>query len=270
MDSSVAAAEIVRTLIAVDVFQLALIVIGTWLLIILSSRSLAWLAKRLAGRFRFYTLSAIPILRLLIILAGLILFITSVIEPTVENLTILLGLLGFGLGFVFKDYVSSLLAGIVTLYEAPYRPGDWIEINGAYGEVRTINMRNAEIVTPDDTVVFIPHLKIWDQLIFNANDGSQDLQCAADFYLHPSHDAAQIKQVLHDVALTSSFVQIEKPINVIVQEKPWGTHYRLKAYPVEPLQQFHFITDLTIRGKAAIRNRGVQFTAAVSLAQRDS
>ena len=48
------------------------------------------------------------------------------------------------------------------------------------------------IEIPDDTVVVIPHLKLWDQLIFNANDGRQNLLCAADFYLHPGHDAAQV------------------------------------------------------------------------------
>jgi small-conductance mechanosensitive channel len=253
--------KLLQALSDVNFLQVGLIVFGAWLLIILSSRSLSWLANRVSGRFRFYILSSIPVLRLVIIMIALVLTITSVIEPTMENLLVLLGLFGLGLGFAFKDFASSLLAGVVTLYEAPYRPGDWIEINGAYGEVKTINMRCVEIVTPDDTVVVIPHLKLWDQLIFNANDGSQNLQCIADFYLHPRHDAIQVKHILHDVALTSAFLQIRKPISVIVTEKPWGTHYRLKAYPIEPRQQFHFVTDLTIRGKAALSRIGVEYAA---------
>ena len=174
---------------------------------------------------------------------------------------VLLGLFGLGLGVAFKDYISSLIAGVVTLYEGLYRPGDWIEINGAYGRVKAINMRSSEIVTPDDTVVVIPHLKMWDQLIFNANDGSQNLQCPVNFYLQPQHDAALVKQMLYDVALTSIYLQITLPINVVVSEKPWGTHYRLKAYPIEPNEQFNFVTDLTIRGKAALSKKGIDFAA---------
>ena len=252
---------LLQALADVNFLQLGLIVFGAWLLIALSSRSLSWLANRVSGRFRFFVLSSIPVLRLLIIVIALVLTITSLIEPTMENLMVLLGLFGLGLGVAFKDFASSLLAGVVTLYEAPYRPGDWIEINGAYGEVKAINMRCVEIVTPDDTVVVIPHLKLWDQLIFNANDGSQNLQCVADFYLHPRHDAVQVKQLLHDVALTSAFLQIKKPISVIVSEKPWGTQYRLKAYPIEPRQQFPFVTDLTLRGKAALNKVGVEYAA---------
>jgi small-conductance mechanosensitive channel len=221
-------------------------------------RTLGWLANKLSGKYRLYMLASVPLLRLLIIVASLVLIIPQVVEPTVANMVALLGAMGLVLGFGLKDYVSSLIAGIVALYEIPYRPGDWIEVNGAYGEVKQIGMRAVEIVTPDDTTVVIPHLKLWDQLIFNANDGGPNLLCVADFYLKPHHSAKQVKQALHDVALTSSFFQIEMPVAVMVSEKPWGTHYRLKAYPIDLRQQFHFITDLTLRGKASLIRLGIE------------
>lgn len=254
--------EIFRSLSEVNLIRIGLIVGLAWLLTTLSQRLLPWLANRLSSRYRLFLLALVPALRLVIIGVAFALIIPRLIEPTFENLVALLGALGLALGFAFKDYVSSLIAGVVTLFEMPYRPGDWIEVNGAYGEVQNISMRSVDILTPDDTVVVIPHLKLWNHLIFNSNDGGQNLMCVADFYLHPHHDAAQVKNRLYDVALTSNFLQAEQPIQVIVMDKPWGTHYRLKAYPVDPRQQFHFITDLTVRGKAALSELGVTFTAA--------
>ena len=67
------------------------------------------------------------------------------VEPSFENMVAIFGALGLALGFAFKDYANSLIAGIVTLYEMPYRPGDWIEVNGQYGEVRSIGTRAAEV-----------------------------------------------------------------------------------------------------------------------------
>lgn len=205
-----------------------------------------------------------PVVRLLVIAAAAWLIVQQSIDPTFENLITLFGAVGLALGFAFKDYTSSLIAGIVTLYEMPYRLGDWISVEGAYGEVKAIGMRAVEIVTADDTVVVIPHLKLWDKLIFNANDNSRNLQCTADFYLHPRHDAALVRRTLHDVGLTSPYLQVQnqKPVAVVVQEKPWGTHYRLKAYPVDPRDQFRFITDLTVRGKAALLELGLEFAVA--------
>jgi len=49
---------------------------------------------------------------------------------------------------------------------------------------------------------------------------------------------------------------------VSVHEKPWATHYRLKAYPIDARQQFRFISDLTVRGKAALLRLGVSFVTA--------
>ena len=49
---------------------------------------------------------------------------------------------------------------------------------------------------------------------------------------------------------------------MIIFEKPWGTHYRLKAYVNESREQFLFITDLTTRGKAVLRSMGVRFAQA--------
>ncbi|MFZ1768271.1 MAG: mechanosensitive ion channel domain-containing protein [Caldilinea sp.] len=242
-----------------NLIAIALILVGAWLLIAANQRIFPWLASRVPNQHRNFFLAGEPVLRLLIIMVSVVLIVTRIIDPTFENLVVLLSATGLALGFAFKDYISSLLAGVVTLYELPYRPGDWIAVNGAYGKVRSIGTRAAEIVTLDDTVVVIPHLKLWDQLIYNGNDGSRNLMCIADFYLHPDHDAARVKQALYDVALTSAFLQIAQPIFVIVQEKPWGTHYRLKAYPIEPDQQLHFVTDMTVRGKARLASLDVRF-----------
>ncbi|MCK9261698.1 MAG: hypothetical protein M0P63_18300, partial [Azoarcus sp.] len=88
------------------------------------------------------------------------------------------------------------------------------------------------------------------------------LQCIADFYLHPEHDAALVQEALSDVALSSAYLHFGQPVMVVVHEKPWGTWYRLKAYPVDARQQFRFVTDLTIRGKAVLLGLGVSFATA--------
>lgn len=241
-----------------SVLGIALITAAAVGLTLLIERFVPRLAEQLPGRYRLPVLATVPLLRLFILVGAITFIVPVVIEPTFENLVAFLGAAGLALGFALKDYASSLIAGIVVIYEAAYRPGDWISIGDGYGEVRSMGMRSMKMVTPDDTVVVVPHLKLWTELIYNDNDGSQNLQCVANFYLAPQHSAVQAHQVLRDVALTSPYLQVTKPIAVIVLEKPWGTHYRLKAYPVDPRDQFLFITDLTIRGKEALRDLGIQ------------
>ena len=240
------------------IMEIFLIAAGAWIAVVGVKFLVRWLAERVPGRYRLYILPSVPVVRLLVLAIAIGLIFPLVIRPTMENILLILGSAGIAIGFAFKDYVSSLIAGVVSIYDRPYRNGDWVKIDEAYGEVKQVGLRAVRLVTPDDTVVVVPNLKLWTNSIYNANDGTRFLQCVADFYLHPKHDAGLVRKKLTDVALTSPFLQMERPVAVIVAEKPWGTHYRLKAYPVEPRDQFQFTTDLTVRGKVALEEIGVE------------
>ncbi|ABA58378.1 MscS Mechanosensitive ion channel [Nitrosococcus oceani ATCC 19707] len=240
----------------IGLLQVFLIIVLSWLLLRLIDWFIPWLAERLAGGARLYLLPSMPILKFVILIIATTLILPLLIDFTLKNLITVLGAIGLALGFAFKDYVSSIIAGIVAIYERTYRPGDWVKIDQAYGEVRSSGLRALKVLTPDDTIVTIPHAKLWDTNIYNDNTGARDLLCVADFYLDPRHEAHSVREALYDVALTSIFVQLDHSITVIVAEKPWGTHYRLKAYPMDGRDQFLFTSDLTVRGKAALAALG--------------
>ena len=255
--------QILRNFQDIDFVRIFLIIVVSWLLAKGVERFFPWLAERVTGRLRLYILPSVPVLRLLILIGAIVSIVPLVINITVHNSLAILGATGLALGFAVKDYVSSIMAGIVALYERPYRPGDWVQIEGAYGEVQSVKLRALRLVTPDDTTVTIPNIKLWQTNIFNANAGMRDLMCVADFYLEPRHDAALVRQTLYDVALTSPYINLERPVLVIVAEKPWGTHYKIKAYPVDSRDQFQFISDLTIRGKSALVDMNIQAALAL-------
>ena len=255
--------QVFNDLNKIDFVGIAEIFVVSWILIWLVKHFLPWLANRVPGRLRVYLLPSMPVIRLLILIAAIALILPMLIKTSVQNIVAILGLTAVALGFAFKDYISSLLAGIVAVYERPYRVGDWVTVDGAYGEVISMNLRAIRVFTFDDTVVTIPHIKIWEKNIFNANDGKRNLLCVANFFVDPNHDAAQVRQKLHDVALTSPYLDLNHQIRVIVQEQPWGTHYQLKGYPLDGRDQMLFISDLTVRGKAAMAKMGVKPAGAL-------
>jgi small conductance mechanosensitive channel len=252
------AGEIFNQLDKIDFVEIAFIAVTAWLAILSVERLVPRLANRLPARLRMYLLPSIPVFRLFILIIAVVMIVPMVIQTSLQNLVAILGFTAVALGFAFKDYISSLIAGIVAIYERPYRVGDWVTIDGAYGEVKSLSLRALRLFTPDDTVVSIPHIKIWTTNIFNGNDGNRNLLCVAHFYVDPDHDAARARQILHDVALTSPYLDINHRIRVIVMEQPWGTHYQLKSYPLDSREQFHFISDLTVRGKEALAKMGVK------------
>ena len=251
-----ATVKLINDLQDISFGKIGLIIIGIWVAIFVFRKVLPYLAERGPKQFRLYLLGAVPIIRLLLLILAVLWVVPIIFNITFQNFLIIAGAAGVAIGFAFKDYVSSLLAGLVAIIERPYRPGDWVEIDGDYGEVKFVGMRSIRIVTAADNTITIPHSAIWKENISNSNDGSRTLMCIADFYLTPAHDAASIRSALRDVAVTSAFYHYDKPVTVMLNETPWGTHYRLKAYPFDLSDQFSFISDLTVRGKLAIAQEG--------------
>ncbi|MBN2551275.1 MAG: mechanosensitive ion channel [Spirochaetales bacterium] len=261
MESAEKILSVFREVGEISLVRIVLIVAAAWVLLAIDQRLLPRLARKLPGKLRFHLLALVPMIRLAIIVVAGVLILLRLIEPTLENMVALFGFLGVGLGFAVKDYAASIVAGTVALYEMPYRPGDWISVEGVYGEVKSLEFRAVHMVTPDDTLVIIPHKKLWDTSIHNANNGSSRLQCVADFYVTPDHDGARLRARLRDVALTSPYIQLACEPKVVSEGTPWATHYRIRAYPMDPDQQFAFVTDLTERGNAAIARLGVGFAS---------
>ncbi len=250
------AAQLINNLQDISFTKVGLIVGGTALAIVLIRKLLPFLAERGPSQLRLVLLGAVPIARLVLLTVAILWVFPIVFNVTLQNFLLIGGAVSVAIGFAFKDYVSSLIAGIVAIFERPYRPGDWVEINGDYGEVRSVGLRAIELRTPSDNIVHVPHEKIWQHNISNANDGARTLMCVASFYLAPRHDAALMQRALRDVALTSAYLEYDKPVVVVLSETPWATHYKLKAYPFDMRDQFDFISDMTVRGKLAIADAG--------------
>lgn len=238
---------------------IAAVVVGCSLLV----QIIRWIVRRAAesapSHRRLLILRAAPIARLIIGIAGLAIIVPLLVEPTFEDIVALLATVVLALAFALKDYVASLIAGVVTILENTYQPGDWIEIDGAYGEVKAIGTRAVHIVTADDTEVIIPHARIWSTSVSNDSSGQRSLLAVTHIYLHADHDGAAVSQALAEIAQTSPHRKPETQVKVMAAETPFGTHYKIKAYVADSRQQFTMVTELTLRAKNKLREMNVTF-----------
>jgi len=268
-ETSKQAVRLINNLQEISFVAIAAIIAGTWFAIWIVCKVLPFLAERGPSQMRLYLLGAVPIIRLFLMTLAVLWIFPIIFNVTFQNFFIIASGASVAIGFAFKDYVSCLIAGVVAIFERPYRPGDWVEIDGDYGEVRSVGLRAIRVQTAADNAVTIPHVRMWDNNISNSNDGSRTLMCIAHFYVAPDHDAAKLRSALHDVGLTSAYLEYAKPVAVMLAQEPWGTHYQIKAYPFDLRDQFEFISDLTVRGKAVIAAHGASEVTAPAAVSRD-
>lgn len=82
------------------------------------------------------------------------------------------GIVGIAVGFAAKDTLANLFSGLFILADAPYKLGDFINLDtGERGEVRHIGLRSTRLLTRDDVEITIPNAVIANAKIVNESGG---------------------------------------------------------------------------------------------------
>jgi small conductance mechanosensitive channel len=78
-----------------------------------------------------------------------------------------LGLAGFIVGFALQDSLGNFAAGAMILIYRPYDVNDLIEVQGAAGLVKKMNLVSTTITTLDNQTLVVPNSRIWGDVIKN-------------------------------------------------------------------------------------------------------
>lgn len=218
-----------------------------------------WVSEKIPRRFRLIMKQAVPFGKGLTLILVISYLLNLFLDLSQENLFALTGTIAVALGFAFKDYISSIIGGVVALFEAPYRVGDRIKIGDDYGEVVRYGLRGIQLQTPDDNTISIPHNKIWTEAISNANSGQLEAQVVTEFFFDHTIDVEWIINILYQAAYSSKYTNLKRPILVVMEEKIWGTHFKLKCYPMDARDEFVYQTDLIRRAKRVFAQKDLPY-----------
>lgn len=180
-----------------------------------------------------------------------------------EDRAALLGLggtLAVAIGFALKDTASSLMAGILILFDQPFQVGDIVEFGSVYGEVTEIGLRSVRIVTDDDNEVSIPNNKFLTEVVTSGNSGALDMMVVIRFYISMSADFDLARRIVYEACITSKYVFLEKKIIVAVHERTtpmMSTVIVCKAYVIDARFELAFDSDVTQKVKRAFREHDI-------------
>ncbi|MEL6160825.1 MAG: mechanosensitive ion channel family protein [Cyanobacteria bacterium J06554_11] len=225
------------------------------------------LSEKVARHSRLRIKQFQPFVRTFVITLTAVLLMNLFLNLSRENVLAVTGTVAVALGFAFKDYASSVIAGIVGLFEAPYRVGDRISIADEYGEVMSYGLRGIRLRTPSDNIVTVPHNHIWTNGVSNANMGELEAQVMTEFYLAHEVDPEQVENILYRIAYTSKYTHLKRPIKVVMSEHSWGSLFRLRSYPLDARDEFDYKTDLTVRAKKEFAKRDLPYPKRFDLAE---
>lgn len=180
-----------------------------------------------------------------------------------EDRAALLGLggtLAVAIGFALKDTASSLMAGILILFDQPFQVGDMVTFGSVSGEVKEIGLRSVRVFTDNDTLVSIPNNKFLTEMVVSGNSGALDMMIVVRFYISMSADFELARRIAYEACITSKYVFLKKRIVVAVHERNtpvMATVLVCKAYIVDARFELAFDSDVTQKVKRAFREHNI-------------
>jgi small conductance mechanosensitive channel len=66
-------------------------------------------------------------------------------------------IIGLAIGFAAQETLSNFIAGIVIFWDHPFGVGDWIMVDGVFGQVQRVTFRSTRLLNHDGEVVIFPN-----------------------------------------------------------------------------------------------------------------
>ncbi|MEM8663849.1 MAG: mechanosensitive ion channel family protein [Pseudomonadota bacterium] len=101
------------------------------------------------------------------LLAVLLIAVLSLMGVQTTSLIAVLGAASLAVGLALQGSLSSLAAGVMIILLRPIRIGDYVEVNGEAGTVKSISLFLTELSTYDNIQKLVPNSQVWGNTLTN-------------------------------------------------------------------------------------------------------
>ncbi len=99
-------------------------------------------------------------------------------------------------GLALQESLSNVFAGLMLTIDKPFKPGEWIELDGREGKVLDSNWRSTRILTRDDDVIYVPNSAMAKANVINLSASTPDHLCRRMIDIDRSVAPNKVRSVL--------------------------------------------------------------------------
>ena len=101
------------------------------------------------------------------ILAFTFIFVLNTFGVQTTSIVAAVGAAGLAIGLALQGTLSNVAAGVMLIFFRPIKTGDFVEINGQMGTVKTITLNYTELASLGNFQIIVPNSEVWGSTIVN-------------------------------------------------------------------------------------------------------
>lgn len=195
-----------------------------------------------------------------IVLTGVLtgLWVMGVADTVLPGLG-LAGVVALAVSFAFRDIAENFVASIMLGTRRPFRVGDFVEVDGKAGVVKTLNTRSTQLVTLDGHLIRIPNSTVFKATIINRT-ASKAVRGLFDVLLPYDSSISQAQTALAEAVAGHEAVLEDPPPRALVEAlEPGGVRLRVSYwYPPRDVDGARLQSDTRFLAKVALQKLGIQ------------
>jgi small-conductance mechanosensitive channel len=122
------------------------------------------------------------------------------------------------LGFASQDLLGNLLSGMALQMASPFKPGDWLLLDGRRLQVVEVNWRSTRMRSPDNILVEVPNKTVAGGVITNLSAPTEERATTVGVVVESGAPPREVKACLAEAVSRVEGVMAEPPVRVNVKE----------------------------------------------------
>jgi small-conductance mechanosensitive channel len=199
------------------------------------------LRKNIPYKFTDNVINGINNLYYLIVTFGVIMMILGFWGIDLKNLLTSLSIVAAAIAIISKEYVNSIISGIIISFSKEINIDDYVKIGANKGKILDINLTKITLINDDDDIIYIPNDKVYMSEIINYTK-KEIKKVSIEFEI--------------DIKYHRTIEQLEK--NLIDSLKEFHKYIEADSFNIKIVEVYHDYLSLKFQYKLMEVNRDIE------------
>ncbi len=158
------------------------------------------------------------VIGLAILVAAVLYSISAILDQPIGPLLVSSTVASAVIGLALQDTLKSIFSGIALEFEKPFKPGDWLLIDGeTRAQVVEMSWRSTHLRTKEGLDVYEPNANLSVSRLVNYGSGARPVAIEIRVGLPYGAPPAEVKEILRQAAISARGVVDRPPTRVFVE-----------------------------------------------------